>query len=220
METSFFDLSFERIDPEEAAELESPFSEAEIFEALNDLNGEKAPGPNGFPMAFWQFAWDVVKKDVLRFFKEFYDSGRFVKSMSATFLVLIPKKGGAKELKDIRPICLVEGIYKWMEKVMANRLKKVLLKVISKAQNAFVEGRQILDAILVANEAIDSILKSSRGAFVCKLDLEKAYDHVDWSFLRSVMSVYNGLIHWCISTAGFSVIVNGSPHGFSIVLGA
>ena len=68
MKTFFFFLGFERIDPKEAAELESPFSEAEIFKALNDFSGEKAPGPDGFPMAFWQFAWDVVKEDVLRFF--------------------------------------------------------------------------------------------------------------------------------------------------------
>ena len=74
------------------------------------------------------------------FFKEFYDS-RFVKSTNATFLVLIPKKGGAEELKDFRPISLVVGIYKWMAKVLANRLKKVPSKVISKAQNPFVEGR-------------------------------------------------------------------------------
>ena len=62
----------------------------------------------------------------------------------------------------------------------------MLAKVISKAQ-AFVEGRQIMDVVLIANEAIDSILKSNGGAILCKLDTEKAYDHVEWSFLLSVM---------------------------------
>ena len=71
------------------------------------------------------------------------------------------------------------GAYKWLAKVLANRMKGVLAKVISKAQNAFVEGRQILDVVLIANEVIDSILKNNGGAILCKLDIEKAYDYVE-----------------------------------------
>ena len=66
----------------------------------------------------------------MRFLKEFHDSGRFVKSMNATFIVLIPKKGGAKELKDFMPISLVGGICKLVAKVLANRLKRVSPKVM------------------------------------------------------------------------------------------
>ena len=84
-----------------------------------------------------------------------------------------------EDLKDFRPISLVGGIYKWLAKLLANRLKIVLAKVISMSQNAFVEERQIIDAMLIANEVIDSILKSNRGAILCKLDIKKAYDHVD-----------------------------------------
>ena len=75
----------------------------------------------------------------------------------------------------------------WLAKVLINRLIKVLLKVVSKAQNAFVDRVQILDAMLVANEAVDSVLRSNKRAVVCKLDIEKVYDHVDWSFLCSVL---------------------------------
>ena len=85
------------------------------------------------------------------FLREFHTHSRFVKSLNTTFLALIPKKGGAKELKDFRPICLVGGLYKWLTKVFANRLKLVLGKLISKVQHAFVKGRQILDALLIAN---------------------------------------------------------------------
>ena len=122
-------------------------------------------------------------------FREFHDHGRFVKSLNTTFLVLIPKKGGTKDLRDFKPIGLVGRLYKWLAKVLANRLKLVVGKVVSKAQNVFVEGRQILDVVLVANEVTDSILKRNEGAVMCKQDIEKAYDHVDRSFLFSVMNM-------------------------------
>ena len=74
------------------------------------------------------------------FFREFHDHGQFVKSLNATFLIFIPKKGETKDLRDFGPISLVGGLYKWLAKVLANRLKLVVGKVVSKAQNAFVEG--------------------------------------------------------------------------------
>ncbi|RVX16052.1 putative ribonuclease H protein [Vitis vinifera] len=94
---------------------------------------------------------------------------------------------GAEALGDYRPISLVGSLYKWLAKVLANRLKKVVGKVVSKAQGAFVEGRQILDAVLIANEAIDSTLKNNESGILCKLDIEKAYDKVDWNFILTIM---------------------------------
>ena len=156
----------------------------------------------------------------MNFFKDFYDDGRFVRSVNATFLVLIPKRGDAEDLRDFKPINLVGGLYKWLDKVLANKLKLVLNKVISNAQNAFVEGRQIMDAMLIANEAIDSIMKSKGGAILCKLDLEKAYDHVEWPFLFLVLEKIGfgdkwiKWIKWCVPTTRFSILVNGTPSGF------
>ena len=124
---------FSRIDDSEASILEVPFSEEQVRTTLFDLNGDKAPGPDGFTTVFWQENWDVVKVDIMKLFKEFHDKGSFVKSLNSTFIVLIPKKGEVEELKDFRLISLVGSIYKWIAKVLANRLKRVVGKVVNVA---------------------------------------------------------------------------------------
>ena len=200
--------------------LELPFTEGEVKAALMDMNGDKAPGPYGFSLFFWQSCWDFVKEEILEMFKEFYDYNIFLKSLNNTFLVLLPKKGGAEDLGDFRPISLLGGLYKLLAKVLANRLKKVIGKVVSLDQNTFVTGRQILDASLIANEVIDAWNKRGENGLICKLDVEKAYDNINWQFLLKVMrkmgfgSKWLRWMWWCISTAKFSVMVNGAPAGF------
>ncbi|RVW38226.1 Transposon TX1 uncharacterized 149 kDa protein [Vitis vinifera] len=142
-------IQLDRISHQEAESLEVPFSEDEIHSALMDMSGDKAPGPDGFTMAFWQSSWDFVKEEILEMFKEFHEQGSFLKSLNNTFLVLIPKKGGADDLGDFRPISLLGGLYKLMAKVLANRLKRVLNKVVAPTQNAFVMGRQSLMLLLL-----------------------------------------------------------------------
>ncbi|RVW41152.1 hypothetical protein CK203_069679 [Vitis vinifera] len=82
------------------------------------MNGDKAPGPDGFTVAFWQSYWETVKEDVLDMFKEFHEQNSFIKSVNHTFLVLLSKKGGAEDLGDYRPISLLGGLYKLLAKVM------------------------------------------------------------------------------------------------------
>ena len=105
----------------------------------------------------------------MNLFKEFYDQRSFSKSLNSTFLVLIPKKGGAEDLGDFRPISLLGSLYKLLAKVLANRLKKVLDKVVFGDQNAFVRGKQILDASLIANEVIDFWHKRNEKGLIYKL---------------------------------------------------
>ena len=114
------------------------------------------------------------------FFREFYEHKKFVRNLNITFLVLIPKKGDAEDLKDFRPISLVGGLYKLLAKVLASRLKRIIGKVISPAKNSFAEGKQILDAALIANEGVDSWLRRKESGLLCKLDTAKAYDHINW----------------------------------------
>ena len=161
------------IGSESATKTKEPFTEEEVFAALSELNGDKAPGPDGFSMAFWQLSCDFLRNDVMGFFKEFYEHKKFIRNMNTTFLVLIPKKGDAKDLKDFRPISLVGGLYKLLAKVLANRLKRIIGKVISPAQNAFVEGRQILDAALIANEGVGSWLRRNESGLYASWILQK-----------------------------------------------
>ena len=92
---------------------------------------------------------------------------------------MIPKKTNAFNIKDFHPISLVGSLYKLLAKVLAHRLQGVLDKLISDSQNSFVRGRQILDSVLIANECLDSRLKSGVPGVIIKLDIEKAYDHVN-----------------------------------------
>ncbi|RVW96406.1 putative ribonuclease H protein [Vitis vinifera] len=169
---------------------------------------------------FWQNRWDFVKEEILEMFKEFHEYSSFLKSLNNTFLVLIPKKSGAEDLGDFRPISLLGGLYKLLAKVLANRLKKVVGNVVSTSQNAFVRGRQILDTSLIANEVIDSWQKRKEKGLICKLDIEKAYDNINWKFLLKVLqkmgfgSKWLGWTWSCLFSAKFSVLVNGVPAGF------
>ena len=153
-------------------------------------------------------------------FKDFFDIGKFLRSLNTTFIVLVPKKCGTEELKDFKLISLVNSLYKLSAKVLANKIKKVMRQLVNKAQNDFVEGRRILDASLIANEIIDTMMKKREKGILCKLDIEKSYDKIRWDFLFTVLQEMGfdrkwiSWIKWCIATASFFVLVNDSSAGF------
>lgn len=104
--------------------------------------------------------------------------------------MLLPKKENVVCMKDLRPIALCNVLYKILSKVLANRLKRILPQVISENQAAFVPGRSINDNVLIAFELIHHMKKSlvgGEGDVALKLDISKAYDRVDWGYLRRRM---------------------------------
>lgn len=89
-----------------------------VFEVVKDMNGDRTPSPGGFPMAFFQYYLDVLRKEVMEVFLEFHPRDKFEKSVNATLITFIPKKVGADEVKDFHPISIVSCIYKIIVNVL------------------------------------------------------------------------------------------------------
>lgn len=127
-------------------------------------------------------------------------------NFNATFITLIPKKPWALDIKNFRPISLVGGFYKIVFEVLANRLKMVVERIISKPQNAFIRGRQILVYVLIANECLDSRIRTEESGVLCKLDIENAFfDYVNWEFLLYMRRRCGIWIVHCTSSVYFSI---------------
>ena len=138
-------LDFASLDESDSLSLEKEFDREEIITALREAEGDKAPGPDGFTIAFFQKCWCIIEEGVMAFFADFHSQCIFEKSLNATFLCLIPKKINAVNIKDFRPISLVGRLYKLLSKVLAYRLRSVLDKLISNSQNALLGEDKFLN---------------------------------------------------------------------------
>lgn len=110
-------------------------------------------------------------------------------ALNETYICLVSRRKDAKIVHDYRPINLIPCAYKILAHVLPERLKKVLPRTIADHQFDFVEGRQILDSALIANEIIDGWKPRNMEGVMIQLDLEKAFDMVDWDFLDMVLQL-------------------------------
>lgn len=123
-------------------------------------------------------------------------------------------------MSDFRPIALCNTIYKIVTKIIANRLKPLLKHIISDEQSGFAPGRSIAEGIIIAHETLHTARKTKDSYMILKLDILKAYDMVDRDFLFDVLNKFGFCKEWitwvmsCLSSLKFSVLVNGSSHGF------
>lgn len=116
-----------------AESLEAPFCEKEIWKAISSLGNLKSLGPNGMSVEFYKKTWNILKTNLVRVFREFFENVIVNKCTNETYVCLIPKKKPANKVGEFRPISLVTSLYKIIAKVLAGRLKKVLHLIIDDA---------------------------------------------------------------------------------------
>ena len=143
--------------------------------------------------------------------------GKVYLALNVTFLTLIPKQENTDRPVGFHPIALCNVIYKILSTIMVNRLKPLLPSLISPEQTGVVTGRQILDGIVTAQEAIHSLKSTKTKGMLIKLDLAKAYDRINWPYLIAILRAYGFDQRWVqwiysfISTPNFSIMLNGIP---------
>jgi len=143
-------MELQRLTQDEMLWLEEPISKGEIEKAIASCDPSKAPGYDAFNLKCIKKMWPMIEEEFCAYILRFFETGKLHASFNTTWVTLIPKKQGILEMSDFRPISLVGCIYK----VLSRRLKAVLPSITGETQSAFVNGRQILDGALVANEVV------------------------------------------------------------------
>ncbi|KAK2661448.1 hypothetical protein Ddye_000022 [Dipteronia dyeriana] len=157
--------------------------------AVFKMSPSKSPGIDGMPALFYQKNWDTVGDGVTKACLRCLNNGEPLDKVNKTLITLIPKTSNGSRIMNFRPISLCSVLYKIIAKSIANRLRLVIGDVISENQSAFVPGRLITDNAIIGFECIHGIRTRNRkaGSVALKLDMSKAYDHVEWGFISSMM---------------------------------
>ena len=181
------------------------------------MGNQKAPGPDGLPTLFYKKYWNVVGSSVTEAIQSFFRSGKILKEVNNSLLVLIPKNNCSSSVNHYKPISLCNTVYKAISKIMVSKLRPLLERLVSPCQSAFTPGRWIAENQLIVHELLHSFKKRKvKGGFLAmKLDLQKAYDRVNWHFLRAVLinfGFHERFVTWvmeCVSTISFLALING-----------
>ncbi|KAL5580322.1 hypothetical protein UlMin_012764 [Ulmus minor] len=143
-------------------------------------------------------------------------------STNETFITLIPKVKSPNRITDYRPISLCNVIYKIISKMLTNKLRLVMNSIISEEQSAFIPGRLISDNAIIGFECLHAIKRKrskKKGYLALKLDMAKAFDKVEWSFVQRIMTklgfsdVWIRKIMACVTSVSYSFLINGIKFG-------
>ncbi|XP_015943190.1 uncharacterized protein LOC107468422 [Arachis duranensis] len=168
-------------------------------------------------MNFIKQCWDEIGKEFTTAVMGFFQSAKLPTDANVTWVTLALKYVGAKEIKDFRSISMVGCVYKVILKVLVRRMRSVMPNLVGETHGTFVKGRKIHDDALIACETVQWLKAHKKKAAILKLDFQKAYDRVRWSFVDFLLQKMGFGRRWrdwmteCVSSATMSVLVNGSP---------
>ena len=178
-------------------ELSLPFCDDEIKKFLHEMPPDRAPSPDGFNGMFVKHCCPIIEKDFLRLIQDFYEGKLSLENINGSLITLIPKMISLEGPDDFRPISLTNTYLKFLTKLLANRLQKVILNCIHKNQYGFLKGRSIQDCLAWTFEYIHQCKQSKRIIIILKLDFAKAFDIVEHEVILRMSStrvlMINGL---------------------------
>ncbi|XP_074291146.1 uncharacterized protein LOC141617914 [Silene latifolia] len=199
----------------------SSVSAAEIKGAFFSIPSSKSPGPDGYSSQFFKDSWDIVGENIISAAHDFFHSGRLLKQVNNTTITLIPKVDNPTSVLEFRPIACCNMVYKCIAKILCNRLSKVLPDIINEIEGGFVNGRNIVENVLICQDIVRLYnRKAASPRCLIKIDLRKAYDSVEWTFLDQILDAmgfpkkFIGLIMKCVQTPSYTLSVNGSSFDF------
>jgi hypothetical protein len=182
----------------------------------------KVLGSKGCTISFYQHNWPMVGPEICEATLYFLNSSHMDGLINVTNISLIPKGQNPSRVIEFRPISLCNVLYKIISKVLANRLKVVLPIVISSYQSVFLSGRLISNNIIATYETLHTMhmkMWCKVGFMGIKLDMNKAYDKMEWEFLEAIIGKMGFSERWiklimeCVCTITYSIIVNGQAVG-------
>ena len=167
-------------------------------------------------LSFLNILGRSLKGISLRLLRAFFTTGKLHKAFNCTLVSLIPKAQYPKTVKEYRPIACCTVMYKIISKVLTNRLHGVIQSIICDSQAGFILGRKIADNIVLAHELVKVYTrKHISPRSMLKIDLQKAYDSLEWDYLEQVMfglGFPKMFVQWimkCVKTLNYSIVVNG-----------
>ena len=200
------------------ADLDSPFTEEEVWLTIKQLPLDKAPGPDGFTGRFYKACWSIIKNDIMVAISAVWSRRlRGLGPLNTAYITLIPKKEDAEQPKDFRPISLVHSFAKLITKLLANRLAGQLNQMVSPNQSAFIKGRFIQDNFMLVQQTARFLHQQKQPRILLKLDISKAFDSVAWPFLLEVMQhlgfgqIWRDIISGLLCSSSTQVLLNGIP---------
>jgi exonuclease III len=180
-----------KLKEEEANDIEHGFSSAEILTAIKSFDNHKSPGIDGLGAEFYKHFWGDLEAHLIKMVSTVFETGTLSSSQRQGIITLLYKKGPREELKNWRPITLLNVDYKIITKVLAKRLGQVLPLIIDEDQTCAIKNRHIETNIHLIRDILEYCNSENKPLALIALDQEKAFDRVEWKFLNKVLSKFN-----------------------------